>query len=68
MQNLGLALLVSMVGGLIGYLGRNLSKKIGKKKRSLFEMKPRPAADFIAFLTGASIGLVTFALLHFLHS
>jgi len=55
-------LLVSVVAGCIAYMGNDLGKKIGKKKRSLFGLRPKHTSNLITALVGSLIAIVTLTL------
>ncbi len=55
-------LLVAVVAGCIAYMGNDLGKKIGKKKRSLFGLRPKHTSNLITALVGSLIATVTLTL------
>ncbi|MBP5470522.1 MAG: DUF3084 domain-containing protein, partial [Candidatus Riflebacteria bacterium] len=56
-------IIVSMViSGVIAYLGDKLGTLVGKKRLSLFGMRPKVTALFIAISTGILITLTTFGI------
>lgn len=55
-------LLVAVVAGCIAYMGNDLGKKIGKKKRSLFGLRPKHTSNLITALVGSLIAIVTLTL------
>ncbi|MBX3169006.1 MAG: DUF3084 domain-containing protein [Candidatus Eremiobacteraeota bacterium] len=55
-------LLVAVVAGCIAYMGNDLGKKIGKKKRSLFGLRPKHTSNLITALVGSLIAVVTLTL------
>ncbi|MBS2035470.1 DUF3084 domain-containing protein [bacterium] len=55
-------LLVSVVAGVIAYIGNDLGKKIGKKKKSLFGLRPKHTSNLITALVGSAIAVITLTL------
>lgn len=55
-------LLVAVVAGVIAYIGNDLGKKIGKKKKSLFGLRPKHTSNLITALVGSGIAIVTLTL------
>lgn len=55
-------LLVAVVAGCIAYMGNDLGKKIGKKKRSIFGLRPKHTSNLITALVGSLIAIVTLTL------
>ncbi len=59
-----LAIIILMVmGGLIAYGGDYLGLKLGKKRLSLFGLRPRSTASWVGGVLGALTALLTFAVL-----
>lgn len=52
-----------ITGGAIAFIGDRLGSKIGKKKISLFGMRPRDTSTLITVATGIIITTLTFAIL-----
>ena len=64
MFGLRLILILAIVGGLIAFIGDKLGSKIGKKRLSVFGLRPYHTSVLITVITGiliASITLVTMA-------
>ena len=64
MFGLRLILILAVVGGLIAFIGDKLGSKIGKKKLSVFGLRPYHTSVLMTVITGiliASITLVTMA-------
>ena len=64
MFGLRLILVLAVVGGLIAFIGDKLGSKIGKKKLSVFGLRPYHTSVLMTVITGiliASITLVTMA-------
>ena len=55
-------LLVAVVAGVIAYIGNDLGKKIGKKKRSIFGLRPKHTSNLITALVGSLIATATLTL------
>jgi hypothetical protein len=55
-------LLVAVVAGIIAYMGNDLGKKIGKKKRSIFGLRPKHTSNLITSLVGSAIAVITLTL------
>ncbi len=65
MFGLRLILILAVVGGLIAFIGDKLGSKIGKKKMSVFGLRPYHTSVLMTVITGiliASITLVTLAI------
>ncbi|NLM39344.1 MAG: DUF3084 domain-containing protein [Firmicutes bacterium] len=64
MYGLALIFTLAIVGGVIAYIGDRLGMKIGRKKLTLFGLRPRHTSMLITIITGvviasASIGVLT---------
>lgn len=58
-----LYILVSIIiSGIIAYLGDALGTMVGKKRLTLFRMRPRTTAQFVTISTGILITLTTFSI------
>ena len=57
------ALVLMAAGGLIAYLGDRWGYAWGKKRLSLFGMRPKKTASFLTVITGVAIALLTLAVL-----
>ena len=62
MQNAELVLFVGFISGLIGHSGSQLGRYIGRRKHSLFGLRPVRTADLLATLAGSLIGLASLAI------
>ncbi|MBM3450818.1 MAG: DUF3084 domain-containing protein [Armatimonadetes bacterium] len=51
--------LLLLVSGVIAYVGNVVGRRIGKRRLSLFGLRPRTTAQIITVLTGVVINLVT---------
>jgi len=56
-----LALLMVMVSGLIAYIGDLIGRKMGRKRLTLFGLRPRHTAIVISVIAGMLIAIFTFA-------
>lgn len=61
----GIMLIVVLVltGGVIAFIGDRLGTKVGKKKLSLFGMRPKHTSILVTIITGILITTVTFGIL-----
>ena len=60
------AVLISVlviVGGLIAFIGDRLGSKVGKKRMSLFGLRPRYTSIIVTIITGIAITTITFGIL-----
>jgi hypothetical protein len=58
-------LFVGLIAGGIAYLGNTWGSKIGKKRLSIFGMRPRHTSNFITAVTGSLIAVTTLTLFAF---
>ena len=63
MFGLRLILILAIVGGLIAWLGDWLGTKIGKKRLSLFGLRPRYTSILVAVSTGVCIAVLTIGIM-----
>ena len=66
MYGLTLVLTLAVVGGVIAYIGDRLGMSIGRKKLTLFGLRPKHTSILVTIVTGvfiasASIGVLTIA-------
>lgn len=59
MFGLGLILILAVMGGIIAFLGDKLGSKIGKKKMSLFGLRPYHTSVLITIVTGIAVAAAT---------
>lgn len=61
----GIMLIVVLVltGGVIAFIGDRLGSKVGKKKLSLFGLRPKHTSILVTIITGILITIVTFGIL-----
>ncbi len=63
MIGIQLIIIISVISMVIAYLGDILGKRIGKKRISIFGLRPRTTAMLVTIFIGAVISVVTFLLL-----
>jgi len=63
MYGVTLILVLAVVGGVIAVIGDRLGTRIGKKKLTLFGLRPRHTAVVVTIFTGVCITTVTFGIL-----
>lgn len=59
-------LVLAIMGGAIAYIGDRLGFKVGKKKVSLFGLRPRHTSVLVAIVTGMMISLLTIGIMSIL--
>lgn len=57
---------IAVMGGIIAYIGDELGSKIGKKRISVFAMRPKYTSIFMTVLTGMVIAALTIATMTYL--
>ena len=63
MYGITLILFLAVVGGVIAFIGDRLGTRIGKRKLSIFGLRPRHTAVVVAIFTGVCITTVTFGIM-----
>ena len=63
MYGITLILVLAVVGGVIAFIGDRLGTRIGKKKLSIFGLRPRHTAVVVTIFTGICITTVTFGIM-----
>ena len=63
MYGITLILVLAVVGGVIAWIGDRLGTRIGKKKLSIFGLRPRHTAVVVTIFTAICITTVTFAIM-----
>ena len=63
MYGVTLILVLAVVGGVIAFIGDRLGTRIGKKKLSIFGLRPRHTAIIVTISTGICITTVTFGIM-----
>ena len=61
MYGIVLILVLIVMGGAIAYIGDKLGTKIGKKRISVFGLRPKHTSILMTIITGTLIALVTLA-------
>ena len=59
MFGVGLILILAIMGGAIAFLGDKLGSKIGKKKLSIFGLRPHYTSILMTIITGIAVAAVT---------
>ena len=54
MYGITLILVLAVVGGVIAFIGDRLGTRIGKKKLSIFGLRPRHTAVIVTILRGSA--------------
>ncbi|HHX26427.1 MAG TPA: DUF3084 domain-containing protein, partial [Firmicutes bacterium] len=52
MYGLGLVLMLVVIGGIIAFIGDRIGMKIGRKKLSVFGLRPKHTSMLITVITG----------------
>ena len=63
MYGITLILILAVVGGVIAFIGDRLGTRIGKRKLSIFGLRPRHTAVVVTIFTGVCITTVTFGVM-----
>lgn len=63
MYKLKLVVILILVGGLIAYIGDKIGMKVGKKRLSVFGLRPKHTSILITICTGIVIALLSLSLL-----
>ena len=63
MYGIMLIVVIVLTGGVIAFIGDRLGSKVGKKKLSLFGLRPRHTSILVTIITGILITTVTFGIL-----
>lgn len=63
MYDIMLIVVLVLTGGVIAFIGDRLGSKVGKKKLSLFGLRPRHTSILVTIITGILITTVTFGIL-----
>lgn len=63
MYGITLIFVLAVVGGVIAFIGDRLGTRIGKKKLSIFGLRPRHTAVIVTIFTGICITTVTFGIM-----
>src|SRR6056297_1375951 len=68
MSGINIMILVLIFSGIIAYIGDRIGMKAGKKKVSLFGLRPRYSSIIITVMTGILIALLTISILLFTYT
>ena len=68
MSGINIMILVLIFSGIIAYIGDRIGMKAGKKRVSLFGLRPRYSSMIITVLTGVLIALLTISILLFVYT
>ena len=63
MYGITLILVLAVLGGVIAFIGDRLGTRIGKRKLSIFGLRPRHTAVVVTIFTGVCITTVTFGIM-----
>ena len=63
MYGITLILVLAVVGGVIAFIGDRLGTRIGKRRLSIFGLRPRHTAVVVTVFTGVCITTVTFGVM-----
>ena len=63
MYGIVLIIVLIITGGVIAFIGDRLGTKIGKKRLSVFGLRPRHTSILITILTGICITTLTFGIM-----
>lgn len=63
MYGITLIFVLAVVGGVIAFIGDRLGTRIGKRKLSIFGLRPRHTAVVVTIFTGVCITTVTFGIM-----
>lgn len=63
MYGIALILVLTVAGGAIAFIGDRLGTKIGKKKLSLFGLRPKHTSTLVTIATGLLITITTFGIM-----
>jgi uncharacterized protein (DUF3084 family) len=68
MSGINIMILVLLFSGIIAYIGDRIGMKAGKKRISLFGLRPRYSSMIITVMTGILIALLTISILLFVYT
>ncbi|MGM0446374.1 MAG: DUF3084 domain-containing protein [Bacillota bacterium] len=68
MSGINIMILVLIFSGVIAYIGDRIGMKAGKKRVSLFGLRPRYSSMIITVMTGILIALLTISILLFVYT
>src|SRR6056297_2745878 len=68
MSGISIIILLIVISGLIAYLGDQIGMKVGKKRLSLFGLRPKYSSIIITILTGVLIAIISITILLSIYS
>lgn len=66
MEGITLIAIIAVMGGIIAYVGDKLGSKIGKKRISVFDLRPKHTSILMTIVTGMLIAALTIASMSYL--
>lgn len=66
MEGISLIAVIAVMGGVIAYIGDELGSKIGKKRISVFDLRPKHTSILMTIVTGMLIAALTIATMSYL--
>lgn len=66
MEGISLIAVIAVMGGIIAYIGDELGSKIGKKRISIFDLRPKHTSILMTIVTGMLIAALTIATMSYL--
>lgn len=59
-------IIIALMGGLIAYMGDKLGTKVGKRRMSLFGLRPKHTSIIVTIVTGLLVAAATVGVLSYL--
>jgi len=63
LKGIGIMAVIAIMGGIIAYIGDKLGTKVGKRRMSLFGLRPKHTSIIVTIITGILIATVTLGVL-----
>ncbi len=63
LAGLGIIVIMAIVGGIVAYIGDKLGTKVGKRRMSLFGLRPKYTSIIVTIITGVCISGITMGVL-----
>ena len=60
-------IIIALMGGLIAYMGDKLGTKVGKRRMSLFGLRPKHTSIIVTIVTGLLVAAATVGCFYPLH-
>ena len=57
--------IIALMGGLIAYMGDKLGTKVGKRRMSLFGLRPKHTSIIVTIVTGLLVAAATVGVLNY---